>query len=211
MLAKLSRAITKIATGLKIAKLKEIIVATTAQPFGTAVAAKATELTAALNQLALDSTAKDLAAVEATRTVTVLATSNETVNTLVEQYYTGIESATNNDPALLALTTADLQTPAGKSPAIGQLAAPENLHFSTGDFPGTADGHSDNVHGASGFAWRHTIDPNNPALWVNAPSTTRSSTTIGGLLSGIKYYFQNAAIGAAGQSPWSDICQGMAA
>ena len=210
MLAKLSRSVKHLAIPAKIKRLREVAVAVAAQPYGTTVAAQATALTAGLTKLDTDSGVKDAASAESTRTTKVQTASNDAVNILVEQFFTGIESATLNDPVQLATTTVDLQTSPGKSPAVGPLAAPINLHVSTGDFPGTSDAHADRVHGATGYAWRHNTDPNNLATWVNGPSTTKSSTTHIGLLSGTKYYHQTAAIGSAGQSPWSDIASGMA-
>ena len=210
MISKLSRAVKQLAIAAKIKRLNEIIAAVAGQPFGTTVAAQATALSAGLAQLTTASDAKDAAAAEATRTTGVQAAKNEIVNTLVEKFFVAIESATEGDPAQLATTTVDLQKSGGTAPAVGQLPAPQNLHATTGDFPGTTDVHVDRVKGSSSYAWRHTTDPNTATSWVNDPVTTKSSATIGNLVSGTKYYFQSAAIGAAGQSPWSDPAVSMA-
>jgi len=210
MLGKLSRAVKQLAIAAKSKRLKEIVIAVAAQPYGVAVAAQATALTAGVTQLDTDSNAKDTAASVATQATKVQTASNESVDTLTEQFFTAIESATNNDPVKLATTTVELQTPPGKSAAVGMLPAPKNPHATTGDFPGTADAHCDKEHGAGSYAWRHATDPNNAATYVNDPASIKSSTTITGLISGTLYYIQSAAIGTAGQGPWSDWAQSRA-
>ena len=211
VMSKLSRSVKQLPIPAKIKRLNEVLTAVTAQPYGTTVATQATALAGGLTKLGTDSDAKDVAVSAASQAVQVQSASNENVNALVETFFTAIEAATEGDPTKLATTTVDLQRSGGTAPAVGQLPAPQNAHATTGDFPGTADVHMDRVKGAKSYAWRHTTDPNNPTSWVNDLPTTKSSTTITGLVSGTKYYFQCAAIGAAGQSPWSDPALSMAA
>ena len=40
--------------------------------------------------------------------------------------------------------------------------------------------------------------------WINTRVVTKSSTTVNGLTTGGRVWFRVAAIGAAGQGPWSD-------
>ena len=47
-------------------------------------------------------------------------------------------------------------------------------------------------------------DPISPTSWQQASVVTKSKTTVSGLTSGTKYWFRVAAVGTAGQGPWSD-------
>jgi hypothetical protein len=56
------------------------------------------------------------------------------------------------------------------------------------------------------------ISPNPPTenSWTQAAVVTTSSTTVKNLTSGVKYWFRVAAVGAGGQSGWSDPAVSMA-
>ncbi len=144
---------------------------------------------------AADSVAKGLTTVEHAK--------DDDWNAAFEAVLKGVEDDTNGDPSLIRSVNLVPYEP-GRQTAIGMLPAPQNLHANIGDFPGTADLHVDRVKGARSYVWRHATDPTGATGWVNDPATTKSSTTIAGLVSGTKYYFQCAVINAAGQSPWSD-------
>ncbi len=53
-------------------------------------------------------------------------------------------------------------------------------------------------------------DPLSEANWKRIGLPTKSSFTASGLTSGNKYWFRVAAVGAAGQGPWSDQAMKMA-
>ena len=158
--------------------------------------------TAHQQKVAADSTAKGLTTVENSK--------DAIWNAAFEDVLKGIEADTQGDPNLIRSVNLVPYEP-GKSPAVGVLSAPQNLHATMGDFPGTTDLHVDRVKSTSSYLWRHTTDLTGATGWVNDLPTTKSSTTIAGLVSGTKYLFQSAVIGSAGQSPWSDPAVSMAA
>ena len=92
----------------------------------------------------------------------------------------------------------------GKSAALGPLPAPANLVATMGDQIGSIDIGLNRVHGASSYVFHKTQTPNTPDSWQHAAISSKSSCTISGLTSGQHYWFRAAAIGAAGQGPWSD-------
>lgn len=92
----------------------------------------------------------------------------------------------------------------GGAPAIGLPAQVLNLVATTGDFEGTMDTAWDKVRGASSYIIQKSPDPITGTSWTLAGVSTKSSATISGLTSGQKYWFRVAAVGAAGQGPWSD-------
>jgi hypothetical protein len=73
-----------------------------------------------------------------------------------------------------------------------------------GDFEGSVDVAVDRVRGAGSYLVQKSQTPDTPGSWQQAAISTKSSCTVTGLTSGQHYWFRVAAIGAAGQGPWSD-------
>lgn len=56
-----------------------------------------------------------------------------------------------------------------------------------------------------------TVDPISAgSIWTTCPPHTKSKCTVPGLTAGTKYWFRVAAVGVAGQGPWSDPALRMA-
>lgn len=91
----------------------------------------------------------------------------------------------------------------GTAAAIGVVAAPQNLVVTTGDFEKTLDASLDKVHGAGSYVFQVTQTPDVPASWQLSAISKRSSCTLENLESGKHYWVRAAAIGTAGQGPWS--------
>jgi len=73
-----------------------------------------------------------------------------------------------------------------------------------GDQVGAVDLGLNRVRGAGSYVFHTTRTPNAPESWQHALVSSKSSCTITGLTSGQHCWFRVAAVGAAGQSPWSD-------
>jgi hypothetical protein len=99
----------------------------------------------------------------------------------------------------------------GRAPAIGPMTQVVSLAATTGDFTGTVDLTWDTVTGARSYVIQQTTTPGDEASWKLVASCIRSGATVAGLTSGTKYYFRVAALGTAGQGPWSDLAEKMAA
>lgn len=99
---------------------------------------------------------------------------------------------------------------AGVAAPVGELPAPAHVVATMGDLPGEVDVAADRVRGASTYIFQYTTTPNVPASYQQAGIKTRSSMTVPGLTSGTTYWFRMAAVGTAGQSPWSDPAEKMA-
>ena len=82
--------------------------------------------------------------------------------------------------------------------------APTGLDVTMGDHDGELDLSWDPVSNAKSYLIQRSVDPNNAASWAHAGTSTKSSTTIDGLTSGTRYWFRVCAVGALGQSGWSD-------
>ena len=71
--------------------------------------------------------------------------------------------------------------------------------------PGTSELSWKRVYGASSHVGQWALSPSGPWTTFYMGSKARCPGT--GLTSGTLYYFRVAAIGAAGQTPWSDISE----
>lgn len=111
-----------------------------------------------------------------------------------------VEKETGGDAA--KIHGAGLETAAEKS-AIGPLSAPAHLAVTQGDEDGELSVSCDKVRGASSYLWEVTEDATGKSGWQGAGVSTKSRYDIQGLTSGVRYHVRVAAIGAAGQSPFS--------
>ena len=89
----------------------------------------------------------------------------------------------------------DLPTP------IGPLPAPVDFMPSMGDEPGEIDLTWSAVHGAKSYLSEYR-EQGTAGPWLQKFGT-KSRLSVTGLTSGKTYVFRVAALGAAGQSPWS--------
>lgn len=116
-----------------------------------------------------------------------------------------VDDVSGGDPAKIPLGGFAV---AATAQPIGPLPAPENVKAVMGPFPGQILTSCNTMDGVN--AWitqcREHIDG---TTFVQCSLGPRKSTN-GGLISGKYYAFRMAALGAAGQSPWSDECVCMA-
>ena len=87
---------------------------------------------------------------------------------------------------------------------IGSLPAPQKLIATTTTAPAKVSLRWQSVKGAKSYQVQAATDITGAGNWQPAASSTKGRSVISGLTSGTKYWFRVAAIGAAGQSPWSD-------
>ncbi len=85
-----------------------------------------------------------------------------------------------------------------------ELTTPEALAATEGDHDGEIQLHWDRVPPARSYVVELSPDPPTDTSWAHQKVVTTSSSTISGLTRGGKYWFRVAAIGASGQSGWSD-------
>lgn len=90
----------------------------------------------------------------------------------------------------------------GKGGPVGEMPQVKNLNLSAGDMEGEIDAHWDSIKGAKSFNVQWSSDT--PDNWKPFATVTKSSVTFGGHGSGIKIWLRVAALGTAGQGPWSD-------
>jgi hypothetical protein len=86
---------------------------------------------------------------------------------------------------------------------VGLMAAPEKLKASAGLFPGEAVLRWRGVRGASSYV-AEIRRGTEPGAWRLAGVAGRTKISVEDLTKGELYLFRVAAIGAAGQGPWSE-------
>jgi hypothetical protein len=82
--------------------------------------------------------------------------------------------------------------------------APTGLTATIGDHEGEIDLSWNPVLNARSYLIQQSTDPTNAAGWEQVDTSTKSKATIGGLTSGTRYWFRVCAVGALGQSGWSN-------
>jgi hypothetical protein len=90
------------------------------------------------------------------------------------------------------------------SAATHDVTAPAAFSLTEGDHNRELKAHWDRVASARSYVLERSADPPTETSWVHEKVVTTSSTTVSGLTSGVRYWFRVAAIGASGQSGWSD-------
>ncbi len=112
-----------------------------------------------------------------------------------------VEMESMGDEAVIKSAGMDIKT---KSVPIGIPGIPEGLSAAEGAKTGSILLKWKSVRGAKSYVIRTTITIADAASWQQGLVVTKAAAAAEGLVSGKQYWFQVAAVGAAGQGPWSD-------
>ena len=111
-----------------------------------------------------------------------------------------VENASDGDKAKIESAGFSVRNPPAP---IGTLPAPVDLQVAPSEHAGTADVSWKQVRGARAYTIERAADA--PALdWGMIGTSTKKEASLNSMQSGQKYWFRVAAIGAAGQSAYSD-------
>lgn len=91
-----------------------------------------------------------------------------------------------------------------KAVPVGTPLRPEGLVIAEGKAEGALAPKWKNVKGAKSYIIRGTTSITDTDSWQLLLVVTKTSAILEGLKSGQQYWLQVAAVGAAGQGPWSD-------
>jgi hypothetical protein len=124
-----------------------------------------------------------------------------TLKTAMEARAVYVETTTNGDASKIPVSGFAVAGTPGTP--IGPLPRPENVKAAMAAMPGVIKVSCEPIKGTQTYIieCREHVDGQ---PWVQAKVSTKSRNDITGLVSGKTYAFRIAAVGAAGQSPWSD-------
>jgi len=209
-MAKIRRDLKRQPIPNKTAGAAQIATACTNNPNATGLTAELAALATANTALTGAFNAAQLAQAEAERLTGVQNDAAAVWDDAFDAFAVAAEKATGgNADKIMTLNLVPFEP--GRAPAIGPMTQVVNLYGTTGDFIGTIDLAWDKVNGARSYVIQMTTTPTDEASWKLLGTSVRSSFTIAGLTSGTKYWFRVAALGTAGQGPWSDPAEKMAA
>ena len=155
---------------------------------------------------ALDELDKAQAAVQAAKSeVATRVLSQDGAETKVTQMLTQlagyVESVAGTDDALI--TSIGMETKSSRS-APQAPSAPHGLSATAGEHEGEIKLSWKAISNARSYTIEASQDPATATSWTHTGVATSASRTITGLTSGKRYWFRVAAIGAGGQSGWSE-------
>jgi len=209
-MAKIRRDLKRQPIPNKTAGAAQIATACTNNPNATGLTAELAALATANTALTGAFNAAQLAQAEAERLTGIQNEAAAAWDDAFDALAVAAEKATGgNADKIMSLNLVPFEP--GRAPAVGPMTQVVNLSGTTGDFIGTVDLAWDKVNGARSYIIQITTTPNDEASWKLAGSAVKSSYTVAGLTSGTKYWFRVAALGTAGQGPWSDPAEKMAA
>ena len=126
----------------------------------------------------------------------------DALDQLMRQLAAYIENVSGGDEKMILSAGVSLRSPS--TATSDTLAAPTALSATEGDHEGEIDLHWNSVKRARSYVVEHSADPPTDTSWAQAQVVVSSSATVSGLTRGAKHWFRVAAVGANGQSGWSD-------
>lgn len=185
----------------KIAKGRQIVTAITNNTSFANPNPPLAEVTATLDDLE-----KAFASVQAARSeVATKMVTQDNAATKLDQTLTQlagyVESVAGKDDTLI--TSAGMETKASRS-APTVPAAPQGLSATAGEHEGEINLTWKPITNSRSYVIESSLDPATASSWMHAGVATAANKTISNLTSGKRYWFRVAAIGAVGQSGWSE-------
>jgi hypothetical protein len=200
-MAKIKLNLQRMAIPEKVQFVRQIVTAMTGNANFTTPEPSLTDITTAVNTLETAYNAANTARQNA-MSLTSTVDDNETMlDALVAKLANYVENKTDGDDAKIQSAGMALKS---KPSPVGAMPAPAALTATASDNDGEVDLSWDAVRGAKSYPAEVSPDPPTQTSWTPAGISTKSYITVKGLKSGTKYWFRVAALGAAGQGPWSD-------
>jgi Fibronectin type III domain len=185
----------------KVAKGRQILTAMTNNASFPTPTPSLADLTSALDDLE-----KAFGLVQAAKSeVTTRVVSQENAETRLDNILTQlagyVESVAGRDDTLI--TSAGMETKAARStPTIP--TEPQAVSATAGRHEGEIFLSWKAVSNARSYTIESSLDPATSTSWTHVGIATSATKTIGSLKSGTRYWFRVAAVGAGGQSGWSE-------
>ncbi len=124
------------------------------------------------------------------------------LDALVMQEANYVQNVTAGDKAKIESAGFNVRNAAAP---IGPLPAPTNVRVAPTETAGALTMSWQGVHGARAYNVQRALDTGHELEWNTVLSTSRATRVqVNSMISGTRYWFRVAAIGAAGEGPFSD-------
>ena len=185
----------------KVARGRQIVTAMTNNANFSNPHPPLTDVTASLLSLEQAHTSLQTAKADVKAKATAQVDAEAKANQILAQLAAYVESIAGGDEKII--TSAGLEAKISRSAPI-VLSAPQGLSTTVGDRDGVIELSWRKVAHAKSYTIQFSPDPPTTGSWAHAAIATASFTTIENLTSGKRYWFRVAAVGAMGQSGWSE-------
>jgi hypothetical protein len=157
-------------------------------------------VTAAVDELEADYNAAKAARLNAKTLTQILEDQVDTFGASIAQLASYVDNIANGDA--VTIERAGFAVRATPTP-VGPLPAPTDLQAAPGEHKGHAALRWGAIYGAKSYLIKRAEDA--PELkWGFIASSTKRSADVNSMISGKTYWHRVAALGTAGQGPWSD-------
>ncbi len=185
----------------KLAKGRQIVTAmTNSASFANPVPALA-DVTARLDQLDKAYASVQSAKSEVSTRVVTQDNAEADVDQILTQLAGFVEAVAGRDDTLI--TSVGMETKASRS-APTSPGIPESVGALAGTHEGVILLSWKPVPNAKSYTIESSTDPATPTSWTHVAIATSAAKAINDLKSGTRYWFRVAAVGAGGQSGWSE-------
>ena len=130
-----------------------------------------------------------------------LCTAEAVLDAGLTQLANYVENISNGDEAKILSAGMDVRS---DSTAISLPDKIASVVATMGDSAGEIDLSWDKITGAKSYVVETALSEMNPLEWKHMVVSTRSKAEVGTLKTGTSYHLRVAAVGSAGQGPWSD-------
>ena len=185
----------------KLAKGRHIVGSLTNNPAFATPSPPLPDVTAALDVLDKAQAAVQAAKSDVATRVLAQDEAETKVNQLLTQLAGYVESVAGTDDGLI--TSIGMETKSSRS-APQPPTVPQGLSATAGEHEGEIKLSWKAISNARSYAIESSQDPATATTWTHLGVATSASKAISGLTSGKRYWFRVAAIGAGGQSGWSE-------
>lgn len=186
----------------KIARVRTIVTALTANPDFTSPTPTLAAVTSATD--ALETAAAKVQSTKASLKTDVSDQNvkEDALDGIMSQLVGYVQSIAGDDQTKIHSAGMDAKT--AKGPAAPESTLPAALTPTAGDHDGEIDLSWDTVRQAKSYVIEVSLDPPTGTSWKHSAVSTKSRATITGLVPGTRYWFRVAAVSTGGQSGWSD-------
>jgi hypothetical protein len=193
--------LAKLSVTEKIARGRHYVTKLTNNPAFADPHPSLAEVNAAVDELEAASAQVQSVKSEITTRVATQEVAVKKLDGLLTRLGSYVESVAGNDNTLIS--SAGMEIKGSRSPATIPTT-PQGLSATTGDHDGEIILSWKPVPNAYSYIIEFSLDPATPNTWSQLGIATSASKAIGNLTSGKRHWFRTKAVGAAGESGWSE-------